>query len=346
MTGWQKLESRIEDSLERILEIGLVNVANSKDKRLRRNVAKQLLAAAILASPLNDDDFTRKALALYAGKTASHYVSKPKRHYSAKPAVKTPEPEKQYHKPAPAVIPVPVAKPKRQYIAKPVVKKAPEPEKQYHTPVLAVTPAPVAKPKMHYEAAPAVKPAPVAKPEPARNYSPPAPRIKHAEKPAELEARVENSSPAAAEKKMTIARIIRNAVFEVYSFVPDNERVQSYRAKYKDVIAKHSIKTGRRQQVANPGSMAYALVELLRQEKDSTIHPRLASVSGKVLSIDDVRVMGKMTYEQMRTCLQDEKFKKALGNVVTSSQGGVKTAGYLLENVEAALGMVTGNAQR
>ncbi len=311
MTGWQKLESRIEDSLERILEIGLVSIANSKDKRLRRNVAKQLLAAAILASPLNDDDFTRKALALYAGKTASHYVSKPKRHYSAKPAVKKPAPEKQYHKPAPAV-----------------------------------TPAPVAKPKMHYEAAPAVKPAPVAKPEPARNYSPPAPRIKHAEKSAELEARVENSSPAASEKKMTIARIIRNAVFEVYSFVPDNERVQSYRAKYKDVIAKHSIKTGRRQQVANPGSMAYALVELLRQEKDSTIHPRLASVSGKVLSIDDVRVMGKMTYEQMRTCLQDEKFKKALGNVVTSSQGGVKTAGYLLENVEAALGMVTGNAQR
>jgi hypothetical protein len=92
--------------------------------------------------------------------------------------------------------------------------------------------------------------------------------------------------------------------------------------------------------------MIYALVELLRQEKDSTIHPRLASVSGKVLSIDDVRVMGKMTYEQMRTCLQDEKFKKALGNVVTSNQGGVKTAGYLLENVEAALGMVTGNAQR
>jgi hypothetical protein len=205
---------------------------------------------------------------------------------------------------------------------------------------------PVAKPKTHYEAAPAVIPVPVAKPEPARNYSPPSPRIERAEKQAELEARVENSSPAASEKKMTIARIIRNAVFEVYSFVPDNERVQSYRAKYKDVIAKHSIKTGRRQQVANPGSMTYALVELLRQEKDSTIHPRLASVSGKVLSIDDVRVMGKMTYEQMRTCLQDEKFKKALGNVVTSSQGGVKTAGYLLENVEAALGMVTGNAQR
>ena len=291
MTGWQKLERRVEISLERILEMGLVKIADSKDKRLRRNAAKQLLAAAILASPLNDD-FTSKALALYAGKTA-RYASKPKKHYAAKPAVKKPEPEKQYHKPAPAVIPVPVAKP-----------------------------------------------------EPARNYSPPSPRIERAEKQAELEARVENSSPAASEKKMTIARIIRNAVFEVYSFVPDNERVQSYRAKYKDVIAKHSIKTGRRQQVANPGSMAYALVELLRQEKDSTIHPRLASVSGKVLSIDDVRVMGKMTYEQMRTCLQDEKFKKALGNVVTSSQGGVKTAGYLLENVEAALGMVTGNAQR
>ncbi len=310
MTGLQKLERRVEISLERILEMGLVSIANSKDKRLRRNVAKQLLAAAILASPLNDDDFIRKALALYAGKTARHYVFKPKMHYTAKPAV-----------------------------------KKPEPETQYHTPVLAVTPAPVAKPKMHYEAAPAVTPVPIAKPKPARDYSPPAPRIERAEKPAGLEQRVE-STPAASEKKMTIARIIRNAVFEVYNFVPDNERVQSYRAKYKDVIAKHSIKTGRRQQVANPGSMAYALVELLRQEKDSTIHPRLASVSGKVLTIEDVRVMGKMSYEQMRTYLQDEKFKKALGNVVTSSQGGVKTAGYLLENVEAALGMVTGNAQR
>jgi hypothetical protein len=317
MTGLQEYAKKFESSLEYILEKGIGNVAFGKNDRLKRSVAKNLIAAAALALPSSDYSAIKKLLGAYACLDGAK-----KRSYSR------PVKKREIRRPKPVVkrhyVP---AKPKRVY--EPAPKQAPA--EAYKEP-----PAP-AKPK---HAKPQYQPRQVI-------AQPPAPRIEEAPKPAQpLEERVERDSPAEPAHDVSISRVIRSAVVAVYDFVPDGKRVQAYRAKYKDVIAKYCTKTGKRQKPSNPGKMKDELVKLMRMEKDASIHPKLATVTGKVYTIEDIRVFGKMTYEQLRECMQNPDFKKRLGNIVTGEQDGTKRQGYLFENVEAALSLVTGNGKK